>query len=279
MASNLDIVNRALSRIGASRISSYPSTQPADGREGRAVDAAFVLVRDEVLRDHPWNRATVRAVIAATKKTITGATAANPVVVTSASHGLANGTYVVISGVVGMTKLNGNRYKLANVAANTFELQTPEGVNVDGSAYTAYSSGGIAIVAPAWGYGIAYTVPSDCLRVLEIEDQAPDTWLVENGKVLTDLPRSLVASATVTPTVAIRYIWQNTDVTTWEPMMVSAFASRLAAELCDEITNSPNLRELAWGEYAAIISRAKGADAKEQTPAAFADDTWITARY
>lgn len=72
-------------------------------------------------------------------KTITAATAANPVVVTSSTHGLANGTVVVITGVVGMTELNGRAFVVANQATNTFELK-----GVDGTAYTTYASGGSA---------------------------------------------------------------------------------------------------------------------------------------
>lgn len=72
-------------------------------------------------------------------KTITGITAANPPVVTSTAHGLANGSVVVITGVVGMTELNGRAFVVANQAANTFELK-----GVDGTAYTAYTSGGSA---------------------------------------------------------------------------------------------------------------------------------------
>jgi hypothetical protein len=70
---------------------------------------------------------------------ITGATAANPVVITSAAHGLSNGDQVDISGVFGMTQLNGRMFTVANVAANTFELS-----GIDGTAYTAYTSGGTA---------------------------------------------------------------------------------------------------------------------------------------
>ena len=54
---------------------------------------------------------------------ITGITQANPGVVTSTAHGYSNGNTVVISGVVGMTQVNGKRFKVANVATNTFELQ------------------------------------------------------------------------------------------------------------------------------------------------------------
>lgn len=72
-------------------------------------------------------------------KTITAITAASPPVVTSASHGLANGSIVVITGVVGMTQVNNRAFVVANTATNTFELK-----GVDGTGYTAYASGGIA---------------------------------------------------------------------------------------------------------------------------------------
>ena len=78
-------------------------------------------------------------------KTITAATVANPVVVTSASHGYSNGDEVYITGVVGMTELNGRRFIVADKTANTFELTLQEtGVDVDGLTYTAYSSAGTA---------------------------------------------------------------------------------------------------------------------------------------
>jgi hypothetical protein len=69
--------------------------------------------------------------------TITGATQANPCVVTSSSHGFQNGDTVYILGVSGMTQLNGNSYTVAGVTTNTFQLS---GVNSTG--YGAYTSGG-----------------------------------------------------------------------------------------------------------------------------------------
>lgn len=74
-----------------------------------------------------------------TTRTITGVTAANPAVVTSAAHGFSNGDEVAISGIVGMTELNNRRFFIQNVAANTFELE-----DENSTAYTAYSSGGSA---------------------------------------------------------------------------------------------------------------------------------------
>ncbi|MDP3659601.1 TadE/TadG family type IV pilus assembly protein [Phenylobacterium sp.] len=72
-----------------------------------------------------------------TQKTISGATRASPVVVTATSHGFANGNTVLITGVSGMTQINGTPYVVANKTTNTFQLQ-----GINGSAFTAYSSGG-----------------------------------------------------------------------------------------------------------------------------------------
>ena len=73
---------------------------------------------------------------------ITGATQADPVVITAAAHGYSNGDAVRIDNVVGMTELNSNGYVVANATADTFELQTAEGGTVDGASFTAYGSGG-----------------------------------------------------------------------------------------------------------------------------------------
>jgi hypothetical protein len=70
-------------------------------------------------------------------KNITAATKANPVVVTSAGHGFANGEIVRITGVSGMTQLNNNIYTVAGVTANTFQLS-----GVNGTGYNTYTGNG-----------------------------------------------------------------------------------------------------------------------------------------
>ncbi|MGP1254929.1 MAG: ubiquitin-activating E1 FCCH domain-containing protein [Kiloniellales bacterium] len=73
---------------------------------------------------------------------ISGATTANPVVIAATAHGYSNGDEVFISGVTGMTELNGRNFRVASVTTNTFELQDLAGVNIDGTGYGAYVSGG-----------------------------------------------------------------------------------------------------------------------------------------
>jgi hypothetical protein len=69
--------------------------------------------------------------------TISAATAANPVVITAAAHGLSNSDEVMIFGVLGMVELNGLGFTLANVTTDTFELS-----GINGTGYTAYTSAG-----------------------------------------------------------------------------------------------------------------------------------------
>jgi hypothetical protein len=68
---------------------------------------------------------------------ISGITQANPAVVTSTSHGLATGAEIEITGVVGMTEVNGNTYRITTIDGDTFRLE-----GTDSTGFTAYTSGG-----------------------------------------------------------------------------------------------------------------------------------------
>jgi hypothetical protein len=68
---------------------------------------------------------------------ITGATQANPAVITSPDHNLTTGAVVTISGIVGMTQLNGNNYTITVIDANDFSLN-----GIDSTGFGAYISGG-----------------------------------------------------------------------------------------------------------------------------------------
>lgn len=77
--------------------------------------------------------------------TITGATKANPVVITVAStSGLSNGDSVFIDvGVGGMTQLERRRFSISNVTGTTFQLLDPQtAAPVNGTAYDTFTSGG-----------------------------------------------------------------------------------------------------------------------------------------
>jgi hypothetical protein len=104
---------------------------------------------------------------------ITGATNATPIVVTSNSHGLTDGDFVYIDGVIGNYSANGI-FKIANKTTNTFELQTVAGSNVAGNG--TYSSGG-AWWSVKFDTEVAWT--NDTTRATDLALQ--DGVLVKSG--------------------------------------------------------------------------------------------------
>lgn len=77
-------------------------------------------------------------------KVITGATNANPGIITSIAHGYATGDEVVISSVAGMTQLNGRNFIITVIDANHFSLQAVQvaHANIDTTTFGVYISGG-----------------------------------------------------------------------------------------------------------------------------------------
>lgn len=123
-------------------------------------------------------------------KTVTGVTKANPAVVTSASHGFSNGDTVRFDEILGMTQLNGNIYKVANVTANTFELTTLAGVNINSSSYTTYVSGGEARKLVTTISGLTHLEG----QVVQVCGDGADMGLytVSSGSITLDEPCAVV---------------------------------------------------------------------------------------
>ena len=79
---------------------------------------------------------TVKSWLKLTGRSISGITQANPAVITCPNHGANTGDLVSVSGVVGMTQINGVSYTVTVIDANTFSI------GVSSLAWTAYASGG-----------------------------------------------------------------------------------------------------------------------------------------
>ena len=120
--------------------------------------------------------------------TITAATVANPVEITATSHGFLDGDDVYISGVVGMTEVNGRFFTVANKTTHTFELS-----GIDGTGFTAYSSAGTVarvytLVTP-WAdtdlFRLKYTQSADVMTMThpsyaprDLSRTAHDNWSI-----------------------------------------------------------------------------------------------------
>ncbi len=77
-----------------------------------------------------------------TRKAITGITAANPVVVSATAHGFVDGDLVTLYGISGMTELNYRTFVVDNDSANAFHLHDFSATDINGTSYTAWTSGG-----------------------------------------------------------------------------------------------------------------------------------------
>lgn len=231
---------------------------------------AWPMIRDEVLRSHPWNSVMYRDRLARlqTAKTITGVTAANPcVLTTSAPHGYSAGDTIKIDRVGGMVELNDRYLTIAAVPTTTTIRLT-----IDSTLYTAYTSGGrtqkaLSPLTPDHGYGAIYDLPSDFLRLCE-QSQTRELWEIQGQQVLTD----------ASITVPIRYVRRLRDTTKWDPLLQSYMAARLAYEICEELTQSSSKKESLAKDLKDLEMRAKMVDAQEQSVNPLDEDEWELAR-
>jgi hypothetical protein len=120
-------------------------------------------------------------------KTITGVTNANPAVITAASHGFTAGQEITISGVAGMTQLNGRNFKVGTVVnPNSFQISQMDGTNVNSNSYGVYSSGGTADRV----YEISTTYATADLATLQFVQSADVITIVHPSYAPKELSRS-----------------------------------------------------------------------------------------
>lgn len=266
-ATTLTIANHALRIIGSQSITTFGETT---SEEGRAINDVYEDVRDEVLGEHPWTFAQKRVTLS---PKITGATAASPVVVTAVAHGFSNADEVKITGVEGMTELNGNTYKIANVATDTFELTDEDTfADVDGSDYTAYDEGGYArkIQELSWdddGLDIVYDLPSDFIRLTKTNH--PNAIVkIEGLKLLSNVEE-----------LEIMYTYQLETVTTYSAKFRVALATRLAAEIAFSLSQASKKSADILAKYQTItLPEAQSGDSQQGTPDEGRQDLWENAR-
>lgn len=260
MATDVQIASLALTRIGHEGITSFSAS---GNKASRWFTANYDFLRESLTREHGWRFAIKRDVLAMdTIIDITNLGQSNPIEVTAAGHGKSNGDVVFIAGVIGMTEVNNRTFTVANKTTDTFELS-----GTDGTGYTAYSSGGKLYGFVATEYSYRFALPSDCLRLLRINDGEEDDYRVEQGYILTN-----------EGTCSIEYIFDQETESTFDSQFVDLFAARLSAEICFYMTSSQLLTEQAWKVYNEKASIARTMDSRQGYPRGIEADIWLNAR-
>lgn len=278
----LGIYNRALQKIGGPILASTAGTDVYT----LALAGAYTDIIEYELRAQNWNFAIRRTGLTAPSVTITAITAAEPPVVTYTGTDPANGDRVYIESVAGMTEVNGNYYRIAdiNTGANTFELtDVDDGTDIDGTAFTAYTSGGTATICPYYGFNRKFALPSDCLKLIEIENfygtmhnlggfGSSSDFTVESGYILCN----------DSGPIRIRYITNDTTnyipVSTWDSMFKEMISCRLALEIQHKIKQDDTGYERIMREYTVALRTAKMSDSIETPGEVMPESDWLLAR-
>jgi len=116
---------------------------------------------------------------------VSSITDADPIVVTSVAHGLENGDEVYVSGLTEMVELNGRWLIVANKSTDTFRLNDRDGNAIDGSTWTAESTGGFVERV----YEIASGYTEDDLDNLDFSQKNDVMWFVDGANPVQQLIR------------------------------------------------------------------------------------------
>ena len=133
---------------------------------------------------------------------------------------------------------------------------------------------------PAFGYGVQYLLPTECLRIVQVgqffhgldltdyRGGSTEEYQVEGRNILTDLGAPL----------NFRGIKRVTDTTLFSANFAKAFAAYLAVDLAEPLTQSDTKRDRALQQLKREISLAIRANAIELPPKKLADDEWLMSR-
>jgi hypothetical protein len=132
--------------------------------------------------------------------------------------------------------------------------------------------------APDFGYTAAYPVPTDFIRLLTIQDtNGNDIQGQEYGFEFVGTQRCVVTNAEGGQ-LRIRYVYDITDVSKFDPLFVHLFAHELALAVAYKVTESNSNVERV-GQLAKMISgMAKSIDGQENPPKLITRSKSINAR-
>lgn len=151
---------------------------------------------------------------------------------------------------------------------------------------------------PPFGFQFYYQKPPDMLKLIEAGRFSPGASLadyrtvseqqyaIEGDRIAwgpcgTPFDNG-VPLAQVTPPVPrplpVRYIRRVIDPTQFDSLFVTAFAARLALQVCEQITGSSDKDKNAAAMYQQAIADALKSNAIEKPPSKLPDDSWLLAR-
>lgn len=121
---------------------------------------------------------------------------------------------------------------------------------------------------PLWDYETRYPIPTDCLRVLEVDTTAD--WRVEGQFIVTDESGD---------DLGIRYVYDEEDPDHFGPMLTDVLVLGMAYRIMTRVTGDKGLRDRIERQWVAWSEKCKNLDGQEQSDVDQAEDSWLTSRY
>jgi hypothetical protein len=123
--------------------------------------------------------------------------------------------------------------------------------------------------APVYEFARSYPVPSDFLKLIELDN--PNRWpfKLEEGRILTD-----IASP-----INIRYIFRVTDADAMDVSFREALSARLAMDWAEPLAATTTLTQQMAALARQKLSNALALDAQEDPPEPLRSTSFIRARF
>jgi len=159
--------------------------------------------------------------------------------------------------------------KLSQLCNDLYEVQRKKLLcNYSWSFATVRSSLVTPLVAaPAWGFGNAFALPSDCLKVISL-DNPYISYLVEGNKLLSN-----------ESSINIKYTSDVDDVDSMSPLFIELFILLLAANMAFPVLKDRNMQLDITGEFKDAQREARSLTAQEANNPMIIVDTWLDSRY
>lgn len=128
--------------------------------------------------------------------------------------------------------------------------------------------------APAYGWARQFTVPEECLRLVQVGDDyvfytGPlEAFQLEGGVIMTDEAAPL----------RLRYVQRVTNVGLWPVLFGRVVAMQLAIDACEKLTTSSAKQGVLNEAYAVAVAQARKQSAIERPPQRADNSDWLNAR-
>ena len=126
--------------------------------------------------------------------------------------------------------------------------------------------------APEWGFANAYPVPTDFLRLVAIKDGPAFSLEADPSgtqAILCDAAAPL----------SILYLYAVSDPGRLPSHFVEAFSSKLAFDICEDLTQSNTKKDILAQLFTADLAKAKRVNGLQKAPDIFPVFSWLESRH